>query len=161
MIVIADTGPLNYLIQLGHADLLQELYGRVLIPDAVLRELLHRNAPEKTRLWAQNFPGWISVHRPEELDPSLSVSLGIGERQAISLALEMRAELLLIDDLPGRRAAESRHIGVAGTLSVLLQGALRGRVDFPQSLRSLKQLNFRITEALEKSMMDEYLRRIQ
>jgi predicted nucleic acid-binding protein len=45
MVVIADTSPLNYLILVGHADVLPELYGEVVIPPAVLRELQHFNAP--------------------------------------------------------------------------------------------------------------------
>jgi predicted nucleic acid-binding protein len=41
MIVVADTSPLNYLIRLDHADVLPEIYGRVLVPQAVLDELQH------------------------------------------------------------------------------------------------------------------------
>jgi predicted nucleic acid-binding protein len=49
MIVIADTSPLNYLIRLGHSDLLQVIYGRVLVPPAVLMEMKHRESPHEVR----------------------------------------------------------------------------------------------------------------
>ena len=45
MIVIADSSPLNYLVLIGEADLLYQLYGRVLIPQAVLSELQHQGTP--------------------------------------------------------------------------------------------------------------------
>ncbi len=45
MIVVADTTPLNYLIQLGYPDVLRELYGRVLALPAVLTEMQHPEAP--------------------------------------------------------------------------------------------------------------------
>jgi predicted nucleic acid-binding protein len=52
MIVIADTSPLNYLIRLGQSDLLRNIYGRVLVPRAVLTELKHPEAPAEVRAWA-------------------------------------------------------------------------------------------------------------
>ena len=49
MIVVADTSPLNYLIRLGHLLVLQEIYGRVLVPHAVLIEMQHPEAPPEVR----------------------------------------------------------------------------------------------------------------
>jgi predicted nucleic acid-binding protein len=49
MIVIADTSPLNYLVLIGEADILQRLYGRAVIPEGVLRELLHPETPPSCR----------------------------------------------------------------------------------------------------------------
>ena len=57
MLVIADTSPLNYLVWIDHVELLPQLYDRALIPSAVHRELLAREAPAGVRLWAQNLPG--------------------------------------------------------------------------------------------------------
>lgn len=51
MIVVADTSPLNYLILIGEANLLYELYGRVLIPEAVFSELAHPIAPPAVVDW--------------------------------------------------------------------------------------------------------------
>jgi predicted nucleic acid-binding protein len=70
------------------------------------------------------------------LDTTLADELGMGERQAISLALELHADVLLIDELAGRRQAEERHILVTGTLTVLLQASLRGLCDFPEAVNS-------------------------
>jgi len=52
MIVVADTSPIHYLVQLGEADLLPELYGRVLVPSAVVEELRHPKAAAENRALA-------------------------------------------------------------------------------------------------------------
>ena len=56
MIVVSDTTPLNYLILIGQAHLLHELYDRVALPQAVYQELQRKNTPEEVRAWAVNHP---------------------------------------------------------------------------------------------------------
>ena len=102
MIVVADTSPLNYLILLGHSDALPAIYGRVLVPDAVLIEMQHPEAPAEVRIWALAPPAWLEKRHVQQLDASLAVELGAGEREAISLALEVKADVLLIDERAGR-----------------------------------------------------------
>lgn len=156
MIVIADTSPLNYLIRLGYSDLLREFYGRVLVPPAVLIEMKHAEAPPEVRAWACQPPSWLEEIEAQQIDTSIPVELGAGEREAISLALEVQADLLLIDERAGRKEAEARHIPVAGTLAVLLQASLRGYVDFPQALKQLHQYGFRTSRPVETSVMARY-----
>jgi len=107
MIVIADTSPLNYLIQIECDPLLPALYHRVVIPPGVLQELKHRNTPPEVSEWLSHIPAWIHVWsvapRP---DPELSI-LGLGEREAIQLAEERHGDLLLMDE---RRDARSPSI---------------------------------------------------
>jgi len=69
MSAIADAGPLNYLVPIGHIDILAELYEKVLVPAAVLRELVPPSAPAAVRSWASNLPPWI-----QQSDPSRSRS---------------------------------------------------------------------------------------
>jgi len=121
VIVVADTTPLNYLIKLGYPDVLRELYGRVLVPPAVLTEMQHPEAPPEVQAWAAAPPVWLEEMQVMHLDATLADELGMGERQAISLALQLHADVLLIDELAGRRQAEERHLLVTGTLTVLLQ----------------------------------------
>lgn len=110
MIVIADTSPINYLVRSEYIWILRELFREVLIPRAVLAELRHQHAPAEVQAFAEHLPTWIRVEdvsgRVREMDPSL----GPGEREAICLALELRADALLIDDLAGRREALSRGV---------------------------------------------------
>jgi predicted nucleic acid-binding protein len=76
--------------------------------------------------------------------------------RAISLALEVRADLLLLDDLAGRHEAKARNIAVAGTLAVLLEADLRGYIDFPAAMKQLRQFGFRTSESIEASVMALY-----
>jgi predicted nucleic acid-binding protein len=59
MIAVADASPLCYLVLIGEIDLLPQCFGRVLVPRAVIAELLHDDAPAAVRSWASNLPAWI------------------------------------------------------------------------------------------------------
>jgi predicted nucleic acid-binding protein len=61
MIVVADASPLNYLIQIECDGVLQKLYGRVLVPAAVIEELCHPGAPSVVANWSKSIPDWIEV----------------------------------------------------------------------------------------------------
>jgi predicted nucleic acid-binding protein len=156
MIVVADTSPLNYLIRAELAWVLPRLFGRILIPNAVLNEMLHDSAPDTVRRFAADPPAWLeSVTVTTEIG-GLQSSLGEGERQAISLAFEEKADALLIDDREGRKAAKARNIPTRGTLAVLLQAGLRGLVDFPRAMDDITALGFRISDPLRRELLAEY-----
>ena len=117
MVVVADTSPINYLVLISQIDLLQLLYKRVLIPPAVMAELTHPRAPEPVRAWARAAPRWLEV-----LSPTISMlfpQLDPGETEAIALAIEIGADVLIIDEQAGRREATGRGVKVAGTLAIL------------------------------------------
>ena len=90
---------------------------------------------------------------------SFSATLGSGEREAISLALERRADAILIDDGPGRSAAKARNLTVNGTLFVVLEAALQGELDFELTLARLRQVGFRFSQTVEDEMRRRYLKR--
>lgn len=156
MIIVADTSPLNYLILLGKLQILPDLYGRVVAPTAVLRELNHADAPELVRTWAAAPPPWLEVVRPHRIYSTLATELGAGESEAISVALELRADLLLIDERIGRQAAEARNLQVAGTLAVLLRAGLLGLLDFPVVLKDIQRLGFRVSRDIQARMIAMY-----
>ncbi|WP_089406642.1 hypothetical protein [Granulicella rosea] len=156
MIVVADTTPLNYLILLGFSDALREIYGRVLVPHAVLKEMLRPEAPEAVRRWAMSPPSWIEEVHVGKLDPSLPSGLGAGEREAISFALVIGADVVLIDEQLGRRQAEMRNLKVAGTFGLLFEMSMRGVLDFPAAVRRLSELGFHASPQLEARMLARY-----
>jgi predicted nucleic acid-binding protein len=61
VIVVADTSPLNYLVQLGEADILAELFGYVVVPEAVRDELRSPHAPMAVRSWMESLPDWVRI----------------------------------------------------------------------------------------------------
>jgi predicted nucleic acid-binding protein len=86
------------------------------------------------------------------------VDLDEGEREAIALAEEVAADLLLMDDWDGRQEAERRHLRVVGTLRVLADGASDGLTDLEQAFERLRQTNFRVNSDLLDSLLKEYRR---
>jgi len=132
--IVADTTPLNYLVLIQAADILPSLYGKVLIPPAVKAELAHANTPDVVRTWISQPPSWLEiVNLKKPVDLALS-HLDAGEQEAISLASELQASLLLMDERDGVAVARGRGLKVVGTLSVLDLAATRGFVDIPRGI---------------------------
>jgi predicted nucleic acid-binding protein len=155
MIVVADTSPLNYLVLIRKIELLPRLYGRVLIPFAVQREMRQEGSPPLVQSWTSCLPVWCEVRDPSSVpDPSLS-ELDAGERDAIQLALDEGVDTVLMDEIHGRREALRRDLRVTGTLAVLEKAAQRGLIDFQSALRDLESTNFRLSTRLR----DEFVRR--
>ena len=152
MIVVADTGPLNYLLRLRIIHLLHALYDQVLIPHAVLAELEAPGAPEPVREWARNLPIWVKVV-PVRVDQRLLDRLHPGESEAISLSLHVKPAFLLIDERAGRKEAEELGVTIAGTLSVLFKLAESGLVDFPTVLRDLQNEGFYLGKDLQARLL--------
>ena len=108
MIVVADTSPINYLVLLGHIEILPKIYGEVLIPQAVYDELQDKDAPAEVRAWLSVPPAWLRISNiTYQSDPRLDL-LDRGEQDAILLAESVKADRLIIDDLDGRREAATR-----------------------------------------------------
>jgi predicted nucleic acid-binding protein len=154
MLVVADTSPINYLVLLEHTAVLPALYTRVLLPPAVVREFRDAEAPEAVRAWTADLPMWCEVRPPApQVGTEALAHLGAGEREAIALAQESRADLLLIDEEDGRSAAMSRALTVTGTLGVLERAAERGLIDLPSTLTRLSTTTFRVRHALLQAML--------
>jgi len=153
MIVVADTSPINYLVLLGHIEILPKIYGEVLIPQAVLDELQDSDSPAEVRAWVSDPPAWLristTVYKP---DPLLNL-LDRGERDAILLAESIKADRLIIDDLDGRREAANRKLPVIGTLGILAEASRRNLLDLPQALAALQTTNFHAAPALIKLLL--------
>ena len=154
MLVIADTTPLRYLVVLGQVDLLPALFGQVIIPLAVVGELQHPQAPASVRAWIASPPPWLDM-RPCSLLPDAVLRLDPGEREAILLAQELQADLVLVDDQDARAEATRRALTAMGTLRVFELAAERGLVDLPTVLTQLRAARFYMTP----EMMQELLAR--
>lgn len=151
MIVVSDTSPLNYLVLMNHEELLPSLFGRVLAPPGVVEELKHPDGPGLVRAWAASPPSWLEVRLPQTIDSS--IKLGLGEVQAISLAQELSADIVLIDERKATREAQRRGLTVTGTLGVRLTASRRGLVDLPTALDALP-ISFRVTPELLRMLRE-------
>jgi predicted nucleic acid-binding protein len=159
MIVVADSGPLHYLILLDQIELLHRLYGQVVIPDEVAHELCAAAAPQAVSGWIAHLPEWATVTLvSQEQIAAITDDLDLGERAAIALAGAIRADLLLIDDAAGRVEAKRRNLRVTGTLGVLRAGAEQGVVDVPDMLQKLRTTSFYADEAVINLVFHQWLR---
>jgi predicted nucleic acid-binding protein len=155
VIVVADASPLRYLILIEHAHVLPALYGRVLVPPAVISELNRERTPDLVREWLAESPDWLHIQAPREALTGLRNVLGDGERQAIALAVETGADALLIDDRDARHEAEKMNCAVLGTLRVLADAGAHGHADLRTALNRLRLTNFRADDRLIQRILDE------
>ena len=130
MIVVTNTSPLTNLAAIGQFDLLHELYGEVHIADGVWQELNVREQrwPGRDEVAAAN---WIERHtvQNQALVTALRRDLDRGEAETIALALELGADLVLLDEREGRHAAQRLELRVAGVVGVVLEAKSRSAVD--------------------------------
>src|SRR5258707_698555 len=141
--IVADTTPLNYLVLIQAADILPNLYRTVLIPPAVKAELAHANTPAVVRAWISQPPAWLEVVSLKQPVDSALEHLDAGEREAISLASELQAILLLMDERDGVTIARHRGLKVVGTLAALDLAAAHGLVDLQTMFERLRATTFR------------------
>ena len=158
MVVVSNTSPLNYLLMIDAVEVLRGLYGEIHVPELVIAELGSSNSPEVVRAWTRRLPGWVRVCSPSQL--RVAEPLHAGELHAVSLALELGAERLLIDDYAGREVARSAGVSVAGTIGVLDLAAEKRLVDLPQCVKRLLATNFRVRrEIVEEVLCRDVVRR--
>ncbi len=156
MIVVADTSPINYLVLIGEIEILAKMYGRIVIPNAVREEVLRPSAPHVVRDWTSQPPAWIEVRTPLSAPDASLAALDPGERDAILLAGELRADQLIVDDRQGRREAEKRGILVIGTLGVMREAASLGLLELRTALSRLETTSFHVApEILERLLKDQ------
>lgn len=146
MIVISDATPINVLVRIGLADVLLPLYHRVIIPSAVRAELSHPNTPEIVREWIETPPAWLDVQAPRTTGPL--DQKGRGEREAVALARELNADLVLVDDRVGARAVRALGIPTIGTVGILELGSSRGLCPLKDSIERLRSTGFFVTEEI-------------
>ena len=154
MIVVADTSPLRYLILIEHVHVLPALYGQVVVPPAVIVELNQERTPDLVKTWLSTMPEWLHVQAPRQALTSRLTVLGAGEREAITLAVELSADALLMDDRDAREEAKRLGVPVLGTLRVLVDASEHGLADLSTAFDRLRQTNFRASEPLLKRLLD-------
>lgn len=141
MIVVSDSGPLIVLAKLGMISLLQEMFGKVILPEEVWKEVVERG---------QGKPGsdmiakakWIEVRKVEELSVDvLCREIEKGEAEAIVLAKRINADLLLIDEKIPRQIAKSIGLDVVGSLGLIQMAISKGMLkeDFDKIIQKMRR----------------------
>lgn len=156
MIIISDTTPLRYLIEIEEIDCLENLFGKVIIPQKVFSELQGEKTPSEVTAWIQNHPEWLEV---KQADTSLFApkrKIQAGEHEAIALAVEFKADARLIDDTDAIKEAHRINLTTLRLFTILELAAKKRLLDLPESVEKMRLTSFHlppaklIEEALER-----------
>ena len=116
-------------MKIGRIDLLRQLYEEVVIPASVLREIRAKPGTEGRPIGAfirsHKFRLGRATRRALKAVPA---DLGAGEREAIGLAVEIGADLVVLDDQQGRQVAREKGLSVTGTIGILLEAWERSMI---------------------------------
>lgn len=153
MIIVSDTSPITNLAAIGQLDLLRQLYSRVIIPEAVYNEMVDINKIVPGAVEVQTL-SWIQTQTVinsllTEIQEN-NQSIHLGEAEAIILSLEMKADLLLMDERRGRIVATNYGINITGLLGVLIQAKKQRLIPAIKPLidQLITQANFRVNPQL-------------
>jgi len=159
MLVVSDASPVLNLAIIDRLDLLQQQFGKVWLPQAVIDELrIEGDLPGSAVIRQAWRAGWLG---PEVVQDRVRVSilrrdLDLGEAEAIALALQQRADWLLLDEREGRRIAKSLGLRVTGVLGILLRARLEGLLpSMREAMDQLRNLaDFRIGADLYDQLLE-------
>src|SRR2546428_9058526 len=151
MIIIADTAPINYLILIGEIEVLRTLAKRVIIPQAVFQELQAKGTPEQVRRWIDTHTDWLEVMQANTSLFTPRRKIGSGETEAIALAIELKADALLIDDGDAIKEAHRLQIPTLRLFNILESAAEKNLLDLADAVEKMKRTTFHMppTELIE------------
>jgi len=144
--IVSNSSCLIILERLGKQYLLEKMFHRIVIPRAVSEEVFG----------GKELPAWVEMREIQHSLPRgfFEKTLGKGESEAIALALELRADLLIVDDFAARRTAEKAGLRIAGVISVLLEGKRRGLISCVRdAMNEMRKNDFRISEETYKDAL--------
>ena len=158
MVVASNTSPISNLTLIGRLNLLRTQFGEIWIPGAVLSELgllAHPTALQEIRTALRD--GWIKSRSlgDERVARLLKTTLDPGEAEAIALALELSAGLILLDEKDGRCMADRAGLRVTGVLGVLLRAKQDGHIQLvkPEVDALRNQARFFVSPQLEERVL--------
>lgn len=159
MIIISDTSPLSNLALVNGLFLLKEIYQTVVIPQTVAEEL-SKAGGEDQRIINVLLLDWVEIRQSTNLKLIAELQndylLDRGEAEAIALALEFKADELLIDERLGRREAIRLGLSITGVLGVLLIAKRRGLIPAVQPVMDalIAEAGFRVSQQLYKDVLN-------
>jgi predicted nucleic acid-binding protein len=151
VIIVSNTSPITNLAAVHQLNLLQQLYGNIIIPEAVNLELTGVGTPVPGTVEVQTFE-WIETRRVanRNLVTQLQQELDDGEAEAIALAIELNANRLLIDERRGRIVASRLGVKFTGVLGILIVAKRQGLISAVKPVVDdlIRTAEFRVAESL-------------
>lgn len=161
MIVISDTTPIISLLKINQLELPHHLFGEVQIPDAVYEELISNAKFQKEAekiLRAEYIKKVIVEDKKSVTLLRRATGLDAGESEAIILSDEIKADLLLMDELKGRQVAKQMGLNIMGTVGILMTAfdeELLSAEEIEQCIDVLRSNGRHISEKLYEQLMEK------
>jgi uncharacterized protein len=158
MIIVSDTSPISNLLLIGQLPLLKKLYEQLIIPDTVFQEIkaLETFGIDTSIIQVVD---WITVQSAGDrnLVQALETDLDKGEAEAIALAVELKADRLLIDERIGRRVAQGYGLKITGLLGILVSAKQDNLITELKPLvdQLIQQAKFRIHPDLYRQILQD------
>jgi predicted nucleic acid-binding protein len=149
-IIVSDTSCISYLLQINLLHLLQIIYGEIIIPDAVNEEILQLKNKGHNLSEFKN-ANWIKICQANNLSNvnDYKYILDKGELEAISIAIELKADLLIIDEKLGRIVATNIGFDITGLVGILITAKSKNLIlSVKDALDKVILLGCRISEKL-------------
>jgi len=165
--VVSDSTPLIHLAKTGKLNIIRDLFGKVFIPKGVYDEVVTRGKAlniSDSYIIEKQIGIWITrMAVTPEFDSRYSfldsnTRLGSGEKEAIKLCEQLKAEYLIADDREARRVSKMLNVKPLGTCALIVQASRQGLIEKNEALQILDDLTkagFRIGAALYRRMLDE------
>ncbi|MHB8973519.1 MAG: DUF3368 domain-containing protein [Pirellulaceae bacterium] len=158
MSIVSNASPLINLARIGQFGLLRDVYGEIIIPEAVWNEIVGEGAGQPGAVELEHAE-WITMQAVSNhlLVQSLRQDLDAGEAEAIVLAVEVNADLLLMDERLGRQVARHLGMSVSGLIGLCIEAKHKGIiVAIKPLLDALRdQAGFRIRPSLYEQVLAE------
>ena len=155
--VVCNSSPLIHLSKAGRLNLLREFFQEILVPEEVLVESVENSCGAEDAKEIEK-ADWIHPIAIENMDLKMALKLTLdeGEAAAIVLALEQKADLVLMDDYDGRAMAKEYNLKVIGTIGILLKAKLEGKtISLRNDLDLLRKNGFWLSEELYLKFITE------
>ena len=161
MRVVSNTSPVSNLAIIGRLALLRAKFGTVIIPEAVASELSRlTHAAGAGAIRQALIDGWLTVEPVSDrtILPVLTARVDLGEAEAIELARQTKADLLLLDDSSARAVANEEALPYTGLLGLLCEERTAGRI--PSLKAELDRLRSECRFFIAPKLEEEVLRRV-
>jgi len=155
--VVSNSSSIIHLAKLGQIHLLRDFYGTILIPKAVQAECLVAGNDREEVTSIKN-ADWLKVYSVKNvaLVKLLSSEIDEGESEAIALAIEQQADLILLDDADAREKAKIYKLSITGTLGILLRAKKEGKIiSFADVLEKIRATGFWINDKLKRQFLSK------
>ena len=155
MTAVFNTSPLIFLARLGYLEKTLSLFQMVAIPKKVIKEISVKDdeANEKVlKIKNHSNVNFGLATKLVKLYKALNERLGQGESEAIALAVELNADVVILDDFAGRKAAMELGLKVKGTLGIIKKLLEENKIKIENINKLYETLKKLVLELEEKSL---------